>query len=63
MNWFYGFFNLMHIRLSCMKVLWTNIYIIFIYWFPQVLLYGGQIVSWKNDQKQELLFKSSKVRN
>ncbi|XP_028793142.1 putative glucose-6-phosphate 1-epimerase isoform X1 [Neltuma alba] len=27
----------------------------------EVLLYGGQIVSWKNEQRQELLFKSSKA--
>lgn len=29
-------------------------------WF-QVLLYGGQVVSWKNERKEELLFMSSKV--
>lgn len=27
----------------------------------QVLLYGGQVISWKNEQGDELLFKSSKV--
>lgn len=36
-------------------------------WFDielfQVLLYGGQVVSWKNEQKEELLFMSSKVKN
>lgn len=29
-------------------------------WF-QVLLYGGKVVSWKNERKEELLFMSSKV--
>uniref|UniRef100_A0A2P2K1A0 glucose-6-phosphate 1-epimerase n=1 Tax=Rhizophora mucronata TaxID=61149 RepID=A0A2P2K1A0_RHIMU len=29
-------------------------------WF-QVLLYGGQVVSWKNERKEELLFMSSKA--
>lgn len=28
----------------------------------QVLLYGGQVISWKNEQGDELLFKSSKVK-
>lgn len=27
----------------------------------QVLLYGGQVVSWKNERREELLFMSSKV--
>lgn len=27
----------------------------------QVLLSGGQVVSWKNEQGEELLFRSSKV--
>lgn len=29
-------------------------------WF-QVLLYGGKVVSWKNERKEQLLFMSSKV--
>lgn len=29
----------------------------------QVLLYGGQVVSWKNERREELLFMSSKVSN
>lgn len=32
-----------------------------IQWF-QVLLYGGQVVSWKNERREELLFVSSKVK-
>ncbi|KAM0010157.1 hypothetical protein Hdeb2414_s0079g00778761 [Helianthus debilis subsp. tardiflorus] len=27
----------------------------------EVLLYGGQVVSWKNQRREELLFMSSKV--
>nr|DAD46859.1 TPA_asm: hypothetical protein HUJ06_016796 [Nelumbo nucifera] len=27
----------------------------------QVILYGGQVVSWKNDHREELLLTSSKV--
>ncbi|CAN1321795.1 Putative glucose-6-phosphate 1-epimerase, partial [Linum perenne] len=27
----------------------------------EVLLYGGQVVSWKNERREELLFMSSKV--
>lgn len=27
----------------------------------QVLLYGGQVVSWKNEKREEMLFTSNKV--
>lgn len=29
----------------------------------QVYLYGGQVTSWKNEHREELLFVSSKVCN
>lgn len=31
------------------------------FWFLQISLHGGQVVSWRNDQGEELLFTSNKV--
>ena len=56
---FFFFFNFFSLFI---KLIYMGFFSCLLQWF-QVLLYGGQVVSWKNERREELLFMSSKVNN